>query len=1133
MGLSPVLPAAVLDALRAATLSSDGLSLTLTGQLDADTYRRVKKALDTYGGKWNRKTGTHEFAKDFRPHLAHLLSGGKVGADNGGKNPLAFFPTPEPVITEMCRRIWPWPNGSRFLEPSAGEGAIADFLWNRHSVYADCVELDETRAQTIRQKGYRVVGSDFLQFTPEQPYDYVLMNPPFTVDGDTQVYIDHIEHALTCLRPGGDLLAVVPGSFAWLSRKRVAAFRAWCQEHAQSPLHTFEPGVFKPSGTEIATCLIHLTKPEEAKMPRTTKKTAPQPEAQVVQIDFKKMAEETRARMQAARTPATRRKSAVEPLSFERGDYVSHKDGSSYRVAVVLAVFPEGYEIWVYSEETPRHVEADTLTPRALRPLADYAPLAAGDRVEREVLLTGDLMPLKGLCTVAAVHADGQVVVRDAGGATWEGTPDRRLLLRGRADLDTALADLKIGQAPEPPEAAPLVITESEGIAGTGPILADSTLSHFTPSQLHPSPLNPRKLFEQAPLDELAESILHKGLMQNLVGRVSAGGEVEVVAGGRRLRALKLLAEQGRIPADHLVPVRVQPLTDLEALQLATAENVERRNMTPLEEADAFAQMVALGATPQDIALRFGFSERTVRQRLVLAEGLGDEGRELFTSGKIGLGQAQVIAQTSGPLRKHVVDRAKEGRSVSELQRTVQQGSFLVEHARFDVVTSGLEIVEDLYGDAPARFADPKAALARQLDWANARAEALRGKKEHLFAEVKVKEETYLSLSHDEFRKYGVPQELLGTVLLVSSVTGQVKEERAARAGDVKSHEAKQQAKERAKAGSEATGTDGAAIRKSGWEDGHVARATALRSALVGDHKRVVALTILMLLEAEPVTLRASLHHVQTAPIPAGIARLRELDEKLGGGLGVGDEPQPKNPLTVKFSYGPSGERAAREYLERLLTLSLEELLDFQSVLIAQAVGGWSPHNPVHAPYPFVTQLAADTGAKVEFRLTDDHLKAYPRDRLLELAADAGLDAIAQNTANLSTNKDIRAAILQHADELHQRGYVPPIARFPAAAERAEDHQDRADALALIPRLTGLQRGELLEDLGFDPTDEKRFGDEAAERQVLADELGRMDLGELREWGTLRRIAQDLGPLDAALAHDLDDGDTPFPVSAD
>ncbi|SEI68161.1 ParB/RepB/Spo0J family partition protein [Deinococcus reticulitermitis] len=991
MGLSPVLPPAVLAALRAATLSDDGLSLTLTGQLDADTYRRVKKALDTYGGKWNRKSGTHEFTKDFRPHFEHLLSGGKVGADNGGKNPLAFFPTPAPVIEEMCRRIWPWPNGSRFLEPSAGEGAIADFLWNRHSVYADCVELDEDRAQVIRRKGYPVVGSDFLQFTPEQPYDYVLMNPPFTVDGDTQVYIDHIKHALKCLRPGGDLLAVVPGSFAWLTRKRVAEFRAWCAEHAQSPLHEFAPGTFSASGTDIATCLIHLTRPEEADMPRTTKKTAPKPEAQPAQIDFKKLAEETRARMRGEKPAPTRRQGEVEPITLERGD------------------------------------------PAEVR----------------------------------------------------------------------------------------------------GPILADSALSHFTLAELVPSPLNPRKLFEQAPLEELAESILHKGLMQNLVGRVAGDGEVEVVAGGRRLRALKLLAEQGRIPADYPVPVRVQPLSDLEALQLATAENVERRNMTPLEEADAFAGMVALGATPQDIALRFGFSEKTVRQRLVLAEGLGEDGRELFVSGKIGLGQAQVIAQTSGPLRKHVLDRAKEGRSVGELQRTVQQGSFLVEHARFDVAASGLEIIEDLYGDAPARFADPKAALARQLDWANARAEALRGKKEHLFAEVKVEQESYLSLSSDEFRRYGAPQELLGTVLLVSSVTGQVKEERAARAGDIKSHEAKQQAKERAKASSEATGSEGAAIRKSGWEDGHIARATALRSALVGDHKRAVALTILTLLEAEPVTLRASLHHVQAVPIPAGLQRLRELDEKLGGGLGVGDAPQPKNPLTVRFSYGSSGERAARELLERLLTLSLEELLDFQSVLIAQAVGGWSPHNPVHAPYPFVVQLAADTGAKVEFRLTDAHLKAYPRDRLLELAADAGLEAVTQRAANLSTNKDLRAAILQHADELHARGYVPPIARFPAAEEGAEDRQYRADALALVPRLTGFQVGELLEDLGFDPTEDKRFGDEAAERQVLADELGRMDLGELREWDNLRRIARDLGPLAAALAHDLDDGDTPFPVSAD
>lgn len=311
MGLSTTPNPAVLDALRVAVLSDDGLTLTLAGQLDADTYRRVKKVLDVYGGKWNRKAGTHTFTTDFRPHLAHLIGGGKVGADNGGKNPLDFFATPTPVIAQMIKRIWPWPQGARFLEPSAGEGAIVDALHERHGVRADCLELHPDRADAIRKRGYDVIGGDFLTFTPEQPYDYVLMNPPFTAQGDAQAYITHVEHALTCLKPGGQLVAVVPQGYVFGTYKRIQAFREFCEANAASPTHTFAPDTFRASGTSVATCLIHVTKPtaEEAVMPApkkaSRKKTQDAP-------DFQQMVEETRQKMTAPAKGSKKAKPAPE-----------------------------------------------------------------------------------------------------------------------------------------------------------------------------------------------------------------------------------------------------------------------------------------------------------------------------------------------------------------------------------------------------------------------------------------------------------------------------------------------------------------------------------------------------------------------------------------------------------------------------------------------------------------------------------------------------------------------------------------------------------------------------------------------------------------------------------------------------
>ncbi|MDL2342593.1 ParB/RepB/Spo0J family partition protein [Deinococcus sp. MIMF12] len=993
--------------LREATISEDGLTLTLAGDLDRKLYQATAKAIEALGGKWNRKAQAHLFTSDVRQILAGVLDGDKLPK----RNPLAFFETPQSLVELMLSFLGDV-CGVRVLEPSAGDGAIADALLDA-GAEVDVIELDDTRHAHLVGAGYQPVARDFLQFTPNERYPVIVMNPPFTAEGDAQAYITHIEHAWTnCLTPGGTLVAIAPSGFTFRQDKRAQAFRALVEDHGEYAEN--DASAFVESGTGVQTVTLCVRKPapaQEVAMPVPTE--------------------------QPAKTTRKSSKQAEAPAA---------------------------------------------------------PPLKPGDDVR---VRTGR----KDLAVIADLKGDEAQLLYADGTRIWMPV--------------TALE--KAATWAQPEQASPPVEAASEPQPVT-PILDGSSQSLFRVEQLVASPLNPRQFFDPAAVEELAESILHKGLMQNLVGRVAENGQdVEVVAGGRRLRALQLLAEQGRIPADYLVPVRVQPLSDLEALQLATAENVERRNMTPIEEADAFAQMVALGATPGDIALRFGYSAKTVQQRLVLAEGLGEDGRELFNSGQIGLEQAQVIAQTSGPLRKHVVAEAKRGVVASGLRSLIQRSTLLVQSAKFDVPASGLEVVEDLFGDEPARFADPQAAMALQMDWAKARAKSLEGKKEQYFVDLKLVNSTYLSPSHDEYRDYGAPKELRGTVIMLSTITGEVREIRTCRASDIKSHEAKQQAEQRKQAASEASGSDGGAIRKSGWVDGHEARATALRGALVGDHKRGVALTILSMLGAEPVSLHTHFQHVHTVPIPTGLQRLRDLDAKLNGLLRVPDTAEPKNPVGRTFGHNSEGEDAY-QVLQALLTLTLEELLDLQSVLIAQAVGRWREYNPMHAPYAFLTCLAADVGAKVTFKLTDDHLKAYPRDRLLELAADANLPYIAQNVGNLSTNKDIRAAILQHADELHARGYVPPLARFPeVAGPDPADAQYRADALALLSRLSDRQVGDLLEDLGHDPTDQDTAADALA---LVRQEIGDMDAGELREWAALKRMAEELGPDATATAAD-------------
>jgi len=120
-------------------------------------------------------------------------------------------------------------------------------------------------------------------------------------------------------------------------------------------------------------------------------------------------------------------------------------------------------------------------------------------------------------------------------------------------------------------------------------------------------------------IPELAASISRVGLLQNLIVILAADGEqYEVVAGDRRLTALKLLARKKRIAADHDVPCLLVP--DASARTVSLAENLLREQMHPADQFDAFAALVKEGRPIEDIAADFGVSPLTVQRRLKLAD---------------------------------------------------------------------------------------------------------------------------------------------------------------------------------------------------------------------------------------------------------------------------------------------------------------------------------------------------------------------------------------------------------------------------------------------------------------------------------------------------------------------------------
>ncbi len=168
------------------------------------------------------------------------------------------------------------------------------------------------------------------------------------------------------------------------------------------------------------------------------------------------------------------------------------------------------------------------------------------------------------------------------------------------------------------------------------------TIQTVTLAQLLPPSANPRKAMDAAALEGLAASIKADGLLQNLVVR-RKGKKFEIISGARRFRALSLLLERGDIEKSHPIPVDVKTgLSVDDALRLATVENIQREALAPLDEAEAFAAMLASGASFEDVAVKAGVSVLAVKRRLALAS-LCDEAKAQVRGGALALGCAEAL----------------------------------------------------------------------------------------------------------------------------------------------------------------------------------------------------------------------------------------------------------------------------------------------------------------------------------------------------------------------------------------------------------------------------------------------------------------------------------------------------------
>ncbi len=190
--------------------------------------------------------------------------------------------------------------------------------------------------------------------------------------------------------------------------------------------------------------------------------------------------------------------------------------------------------------------------------------------------------------------------------------------------------------------------------------------------KIRPNPYQPRREFSPEGLNELASSIRSAGLMQPIVVRIRRDerdpeGGVEIIAGERRWRA-------ARIVGLSQVPAVIHDVSDQIAAEWALIENVQRKDLTPLERAEAFLTLYEqFSLSHQDIAERVGLQRATVSNHLRLLE-LDPRAREALAGGEIDMGHARALLGVTDPAaRSRLLERTvSEGWSVRALERAIR-----------------------------------------------------------------------------------------------------------------------------------------------------------------------------------------------------------------------------------------------------------------------------------------------------------------------------------------------------------------------------------------------------------------------------------------------------------------------------
>ena len=200
--------------------------------------------------------------------------------------------------------------------------------------------------------------------------------------------------------------------------------------------------------------------------------------------------------------------------------------------------------------------------------------------------------------------------------------------------------------------------------SGTGEASALSGLTELPIEWINSGPWQPRRRFDTDSLAELAESIRSKGLVQPVLVRPRAGtaNRYELIAGERRWRA----AQMAQL---HNIPAIIRELGDEEAYELALIENIQRADLSAIEEAEGYRQLIdSFGYTQEQLSEIIGKSRSHIANLMRLL-GLPEEVRDMIVDGRLTMGQARPLVgqEECVALARQIADRGLSARQAESL----------------------------------------------------------------------------------------------------------------------------------------------------------------------------------------------------------------------------------------------------------------------------------------------------------------------------------------------------------------------------------------------------------------------------------------------------------------------------------